>query len=121
MTWGEIVLVLLALTGIGLLYIGYRQTNGTLPKDSSFGTKTRATTASQKAWQAGNTAAAPFSYLQGVVCILSGALGFVLYSPNSPVYIVFIGVAVVAIMVIAGFQVAKANGAAKHADGKNTP
>lgn len=121
MSLGEIVCVLLALTGIGLLYIGYRQTNGTLPKNSSFGTRTRATTASPKAWVAGNRAAASLSYIQGAICIICGAAGFAVYSPTSPLYLVFGGFAVIAIFGISGFQVVRANRAAQHADDENTP
>lgn len=121
MTWTEILCILLVPTGFGLFAIGYFQRNGKVPKNSIFGTKTRATTASDLAWTAGNLAASPYSYMQGTLCIVGGLIGFVLYSPDSPFAMFTIGAVVILILVIAGFQVARATSAAEHADGKNTP
>lgn len=121
MTWTEVFCVLLAVTGLGLLAIGYMQANRRLKKDSPFGTKTWTTRASAKAWYEGNEAAAPYSYAQGVLCVVAGLVGAILGSPDNAVAVISLGVAVFFIMVLAGFQVSKANAAAEHADRTDTP
>lgn len=121
MTWTEIFCLLLAGSGAGLLVIGKLQFEGKLPKDSSLGTKTWQTRASAQAWYAGNRAAAPYSYGQGAVCIAAGLIGFIFGSPGTPVAGASIGVAVIAVLVLAGFQVHRANAAAEHSDQRDTP
>lgn len=118
MTWIEIVCFLLVATGVGLVIVGRRQAGRRLGRGSSLGTRTRQTSLSEAAWAAGNEAAAPYSYAQGAVCIAAGLVGILL---GGIIATVAIGAAAVAVLVLAGFQVARANAAAEHAESGDTP
>lgn len=116
MLYTQVTSALLVVAGMFLVFVGKRQSADKVPFNSSLGTRTWDTRRSEKAWRAGNRAAGPYSVSMGGVAMVCGAGGFILAQSTEFGALAAVSIAIVAILVLTGVQVKKANDAARHAD-----
>ena len=116
MAYAQVMSALLGAAGLFLLVVGQRQRAGRVRFNSPLGTRTWDTKRSAGAWQAGNRAAGPYTMVMGGVAVACGILGVALTFATEFGGLIAVSIAVVAILVITGIQIRRANEAARHAE-----
>jgi hypothetical protein len=116
---GAVVIgAIFALVGLGMLVIGVRIKDGALPRNRWVGMRTSTTMRSEEAWDAAQRATLPSLWMTAPVLIVLGAVD---------IWVGFVGghdrlatgvsvVAIVVVLLMAVYQIAKGTAAAKAAD-----